>query len=128
MKRRPPRSTRTDTLFPYTTLFRSRGRTELRRHYGAAADERKRTGGRMTRKLDVINLGDPEAVARPVMPSACENGGCGGQEPMLTPPARLGEVRVNGVENPPGRAEGRSAGNKCVGTGRYRRSPESNKK
>src|SRR3546814_5860834 len=23
--RRPPRSTRTDTLFPYTTLFRSRG-------------------------------------------------------------------------------------------------------
>src|SRR3546814_7023229 len=27
MKRRPPRSTRTDTLFPYTTLFRSRLRT-----------------------------------------------------------------------------------------------------
>src|SRR3546814_3743771 len=27
MIRRPPRSTRTDTLFPYTTLFRSSGRT-----------------------------------------------------------------------------------------------------
>src|SRR3546814_15653698 len=27
MIRRPPRSTRTDTLFPYTTLFRSRFRT-----------------------------------------------------------------------------------------------------
>src|SRR3546814_6812872 len=26
MLRRPPRSTRTDTLFPYTTLFRSIGR------------------------------------------------------------------------------------------------------
>src|SRR3546814_11043728 len=25
MVRRPPRSTRTDTLFPYTTLFRSKG-------------------------------------------------------------------------------------------------------
>src|SRR3546814_6200699 len=25
MRRRPPRSTRTDTLFPYTTLFRSEG-------------------------------------------------------------------------------------------------------
>src|SRR3546814_14174816 len=25
MRRRPPRSTRTDTLFPYTTLFRSVG-------------------------------------------------------------------------------------------------------
>src|SRR3546814_13549274 len=27
MRRRPPRSTRIDTLFPYTTLFRSRGET-----------------------------------------------------------------------------------------------------
>src|SRR3546814_2983921 len=55
----------------------------------------------MTRKLDVINLGDPEAVARPVMPSACETGGCGGQEPMLPPPPSFGEVRVNGVEITP---------------------------
>src|SRR3546814_3535608 len=31
MIRRPPRSTRTDTLFPYTTLFRSSGGTEGRR-------------------------------------------------------------------------------------------------
>src|SRR3546814_15059687 len=30
MIRRPPRSTRTDTLFPYTTLFRSRWRRGLR--------------------------------------------------------------------------------------------------
>src|SRR3546814_6686408 len=29
MIRRPPRSTRTDTLFPYTTLFRSRIRFNL---------------------------------------------------------------------------------------------------
>src|SRR3546814_8584250 len=29
MIRRPPRSTRTDTLFPYTTLFRSRFRVDL---------------------------------------------------------------------------------------------------
>src|SRR3546814_4309325 len=28
MIRRPPRSTRTDTLFPYTTLFRSGGRSD----------------------------------------------------------------------------------------------------
>src|SRR3546814_20260507 len=31
MIRRPPRSTRTDTLFPYTTLFRS----HLRQHFAA---------------------------------------------------------------------------------------------
>src|SRR3546814_18949031 len=30
MIRRPPRSTRTDTLFPYTTLFRSVGRSCVR--------------------------------------------------------------------------------------------------
>src|SRR3546814_8062985 len=38
MKRRPPRSTRTDTIFPYTTLFRSqhqRGRGRSRRHHAA---------------------------------------------------------------------------------------------
>src|SRR3546814_405933 len=29
MIRRPPRSTRTDTLFPYTTLFRSRDNTSV---------------------------------------------------------------------------------------------------
>src|SRR3546814_19586585 len=32
MIRRPPRSTRTDTLFPYTTLFRSLGFTMLTYH------------------------------------------------------------------------------------------------
>src|SRR3546814_14265249 len=37
MIRRPPRSTRTDTLFPYTTLFRS----DLHR---AAADDRAAAG------------------------------------------------------------------------------------
>src|SRR3546814_20709673 len=31
MIRRPPRSTRTDTLFPYTTLFRSQGLSDYRR-------------------------------------------------------------------------------------------------
>src|SRR3546814_2772986 len=36
---RPPRSTRTDTLFPYTTLFRSR-HPEL--HYGASDQRRRR--------------------------------------------------------------------------------------
>src|SRR3546814_11603231 len=44
MIRRPPRSTRTDTLFPYTTLFRSTSRACLpirhlvRRGIGASCD------------------------------------------------------------------------------------------
>src|SRR3546814_972136 len=43
MIRRPPRSTRTDTLFPYTTLFRS----QPRRHAGVGAhgDGSGRAGG-----------------------------------------------------------------------------------
>src|SRR3546814_16325348 len=44
MMRRPPRSTRTDTLFPYTTLFRSRIRVadtvDPRGRRRAAAEER----------------------------------------------------------------------------------------
>src|SRR3546814_6329626 len=38
MIRLPPRSTRTDTLFPYTTLFRSRKRQLARRGCGEDAD------------------------------------------------------------------------------------------
>src|SRR3546814_1918988 len=50
MIRRPPRSTRTDTLFPYTTLFRSAGRhAEASRLQDRAGDRRfppfRRSGG-----------------------------------------------------------------------------------
>src|SRR3546814_3914371 len=38
MIRRPPRSTRTDTLFPYPTLFRSRIAEELADHDAANPD------------------------------------------------------------------------------------------
>lgn len=56
----------------------------------------------MSRRLDVINLEDPEQRPRPVMPSACETGGCGGgPEPLIPPPPSFGEVRVNGVEITP---------------------------
>src|SRR3546814_4215655 len=47
MIRRPPRSTRTDTLFPYTTLFRSRGRgaAEVRGVLEARASRTRRHQG-----------------------------------------------------------------------------------
>src|SRR3546814_13998733 len=38
MLRRPPRSTRTDTLFPYTTLFRSREDDRRAIGFGGAED------------------------------------------------------------------------------------------
>src|SRR3546814_16343259 len=38
MRRRPPRSTRSDTLFPYTTLFRAAGAAVDRRAHGGVAE------------------------------------------------------------------------------------------
>lgn len=56
----------------------------------------------MSRRLDVINLGDPAQKPEPKMMSSCETGGCsGGHEPLLPPPPTFGEVRINGVEIPP---------------------------
>src|SRR3546814_3356911 len=46
MIRRPPRSTRTDTLFPYTTLFRSRPHRRAR--YGLGPLD----GSQFTEKLE----------------------------------------------------------------------------
>src|SRR3546814_1398121 len=44
MIRRPPRSTRTDTLFPYTTLFRSGLAHRLHRRSGLRAVDAGREG------------------------------------------------------------------------------------
>src|SRR3546814_8321359 len=45
MIRRPPRSTRTDTLFPYTTLFRSRLRSTGRQRLSRFVRGRRRWCG-----------------------------------------------------------------------------------
>src|SRR3546814_3167416 len=45
MIRRPPRSTRTDTLFPYTTLFRSRRKRHEEVHSARIHRPRRRGGG-----------------------------------------------------------------------------------
>src|SRR3546814_16067606 len=46
MIRRPPRSTRTDTLFPYTTLFRSPRCVDRTAQVVRLRDRRHRAGGR----------------------------------------------------------------------------------
>src|SRR3546814_4894755 len=54
MIRRPPRSTRTDTLFPYTTLFRSRaapkGRSVRPSRWGRKASAERSTRRQYTPK------------------------------------------------------------------------------
>src|SRR3546814_6572146 len=71
MKRRPPRSTRTDTLFPYTTLFRSWPGSScdgkrLRDGPAARAWRRLRTGSRPSSDMRVADppRGDHECRSR----------------------------------------------------------------
>src|SRR3546814_15812442 len=85
MIRRPPRSTRTDTLFPYTTLFRSppqdRQRIDLRRrehadhlHRSAARGGGDRPAERsrpadLDHHVDAASTGQPAHLARPIRSS-----------------------------------------------------------
>src|SRR3546814_10954023 len=103
MIRRPPRSTRTDTRFPYTTLFRSPQAAEGRRPGGArllCAGERggcrgkecpgpgrvRRTAGKGERRIAAgFIVADAE---RPFKPGKCRRGG---------PPLRSEERRVGRV-------------------------------
>src|SRR3546814_11115742 len=52
MIRRPPRSTRTDTLFPYTTLFRSPHLGQLQRGVF-----RRQRGGVIEEGVDALGIG-----------------------------------------------------------------------
>src|SRR3546814_13455435 len=73
MRRRPPRSTRTDTLLPDTTLFRSRDRTDrqppgnviahrpVAGHYALRPGEEKAL--RQPRQLRAVGIGLARAVA-----------------------------------------------------------------
>src|SRR3546814_5526861 len=60
MIRRPPRSTRTDTLFPYTTLFRSDDRGEAGRgidgQHGCVRPAVRDRAGRQWRSGSVIRF------------------------------------------------------------------------
>src|SRR3546814_15487943 len=69
MIRRPPRSTRTDTLFPYTTLFRS----PLSFREGNRADDRSRRAGQHRRNPCAQAVGD--LARRRTLPFLCRGGG-----------------------------------------------------
>src|SRR3546814_16557715 len=84
MIRRPPRSTRTDTLFPYTTLFRSGQDRRLvllaalrKGQAGAGRDARRRDGGRGRHCQCAAYRGYPADSRRP------REGGGGGDSRRL---------------------------------------------
>src|SRR3546814_6598858 len=74
MIRRPPRSTRTDTLFPYTTLFRSRALVAGGRTVAAADRDRVALGqaaealgsGFVPMPVDLADAAETEALVERV--------------------------------------------------------------
>src|SRR3546814_2032488 len=69
MNRRPPRSTLTDTLFPYTTLFRSKHRVVIERPKRAQIDHFRvdalfgKSRGRLQRNAHADRIADQRDVA-----------------------------------------------------------------
>src|SRR3546814_12215599 len=100
MIRRPPISTRTDTLFPYTTLFRSLAETLI---------------GKKSGKFDASDYQNHyvDAIKRVIAKKA----------------KAKGKRVLEDVEEPgPVRSEERSVGKECVSTCRSRWSPHHQKK
>src|SRR3546814_14819944 len=113
--RRPPRSTRTDTLFPYTTLFRSLSIGQLR---AVDAFPLRRDHPRE------VAIGDAERDRIPgvnlhqrLLPMARQAGAEAG------PGHGVPVIAVT-----PGRSEERRVGKGCVSTCRSRGSPDHSKK
>src|SRR3546814_3518696 len=96
MIRRPPRSTRTDTLFPYTTLFRS-GRCMLRRRGEGA---HRRAPGRRLRRGPGLPPGTGGRIA----------GRRAGTPPQHDGADRPAGPRRDGLGRPAGRRAPRAAG------------------
>src|SRR3546814_12738158 len=133
MIQRPPRSTRTDTLFPYTTLFRSVAR-DLVPFFGAYAVAKAglemlvRLYASETEKTTKIrvNLIDPGVVR-----TAMRAQGFPGEDPMRHPaPDEITDafVRLAEPSCTDTRSEERRVGKECVSTCRSRRSADNKKK
>src|SRR3546814_17579264 len=88
MIRRPPRSTRTDTLFPYTTLFRSRTRQprrpEGRRPPGVLCLRGHPDDGAVFRRAAAAGPGRRQAARQPDL--SCH--------PVHDGPAEIGRAHV----------------------------------
>src|SRR3546814_20381163 len=80
MIRRPPRSTRTDTLFPYTTLFRSVvGAREEKAQRSAAREQRQRADLCIRQRYDAAIAAHQRCRARRVAIAFVVRKATGGQ-------------------------------------------------
>src|SRR3546814_11038940 len=122
MIRRPPRSTRTDTLFPYTTLFRSGDRIE------SEHQAQKRGAGHGRPAPSVRSLPAPEVVESAAHREEDGDGedGAEGRIGAALPPDQPCERQRGQAHRH--RSEERRVGKECVSTGRSRWSPDHYKK
>src|SRR3546814_5949429 len=88
MIRRPPRSTRTDTLFPYTTLFRSAHLRRVGAEGGEGVVEQRRADDADLQALQVLRLADRVLRVRDLA------------EAVLGPGERLDALLVQDLEQP----------------------------
>src|SRR3546814_14701322 len=97
MLRRPPRSTRTDTLLPYTTLFRSMARIAAGDIAVADMAAAERADGELHRTARDGRLAQVEALARTAGPAAHHDHADFGaaQERILRP---FAEVRIGPLD------------------------------
>src|SRR3546814_13780595 len=83
MRRRPPRSTLTDTLFPYTTLFRS---------HGLSSGQRRRSGHSTVFSVRDTAERRHRAVRGDLPRRAARARAAGVAPPARTPVARAGKI------------------------------------
>src|SRR3546814_19073180 len=118
MIRRPPRSTRTDTLFPYTTLFRSGG--VGRRHVVAEPGRRTDpTRMKMTDQPHTPNPASDGSNAAEHWFLRLQRGACSADERR----AFHAWQQASPVNATAYRSEERRVGKECVSTCRSRWSP-----
>src|SRR3546814_21163352 len=108
MIRRPPRSTRTDTLFPYTTLFRSAGRVAEVQGHGLAIDGNALAIDRDLEILPVDTRGPVRGRVERLTKLAVD----------IASPGRLGGGDQR-AERRQLRSEERRGGKECVSTSRF---------
>src|SRR3546814_13969303 len=118
MIRRPPRSTRTDTLFPYTTLFRSKEIVIVEVEARVDGDRRDEAARREFVDIGNALVAHFGAIAVDVVP-------VGAQAEiafdLLADRARI--AAVEGQRQPVVRSEERRVGKECVSTCRSRCAP-----
>src|SRR3546814_15665305 len=125
MLRRPPSSTRTDTPFPYTSLFRSLHRADKPNEELYSTTSRSTPDGLNSLPRDYTGplLGPPLPgdLGRPILNA--QNSGQPVPNPSIASPSpgisQEEQRRLQALE----RSEERRVGKECVSTGRSRGSP-----